>query len=374
MSNEDCDWILRLDDTLRLLSQISESSGVGVAVDGVLPRIDIGYNEEFSIKNESKDTLYFVRGGSSRIIEVPPAPVRMVCYDTIGASDVSVCIRINHVNTRTPKLNSNMATQYSFNSRHLVQTSVFIPELGGFLCSLSQLSRVKNICRTRYQPISPDAACPVWIHAHMTDTHLTHLYASVNNRIVRIKVHRGRTDHAQNRLIYYQWAYSPDREVHESLDTIPMDHFAKNSMWETKYGEFVTTTYEELKVILERRGIDMDYIQMLKEECVKKDKDIAFFKSQMVKLADPLLQEDFISDKRRERIVKTVKDTLDVIDKAASTTKTGQDIHDKYLAGKRKRAEDSFFRIKQLVDSGSGIVRLLTGLVSLVGSAIKLFG
>ena len=374
MKDEDYDWIVYLDDTIRVLSKVSESSPVGVAVDGVLPRIDIGYNEEFSIKNESKDVLYFVRGVGGHVEEIPPAPVSVMCYDTIGAPDVSIYIRKHRVNTKTPKLNNNSATRYGLDSRKLISHPIYIPELGGFLCALSQLSRTKNYCRTRYQPIAPDASCPVWIHAHMSNTTLTHLYASVNNRIVKVKIHRGDTDHARDRVIYYQWACSPDKEVRDVLDTVPAEYFVENSVWETKNGEYVSTTYDELKVLLERRGIDIDYIQTLKEELAKRDKENAFLKGQLNKLADPAIQDEFISEKRREKFVKTIKDTFDVIDRGTAATKAGQDIHDKYYASKRKRAEDSFFRIKQVLESGSGVMRILTSALSLLSGIMKLFG
>lgn len=374
MKSEDQDWIMYLDDTIRLLSRVSQSSEVGVAADGVLPRTESGYNEEFTIKNESTNPIYFVRGADCRTITIDPTPTNIMHYDTIGAPDVTVYIRQHHVDLQNQKNNSNKAMRYALDSRKLVHLSVYIPELGGFLCSLSQLSRVKNYCGTRYKPVAPDASCPVWIHAHITRSHLTHLYASVNNTIVKVKVHSGETDHARDRIIYYQWSYDPERLTHEILDTIPADHFLKHTRWETKSGQYVTTTYEELKVLMCRRDIDIDYNQTLKDNLALKEKENAYLKSQIIKLADPVMQNDIMTEKAREKLVKTLKDTFDVIDRTTSAAKAGLDIQDKYHSNQRKRADDSFSRLKQVLESGSGVMRILTSAVSLLGSIMKLIG
>lgn len=372
MQNQERDWIVYLDDTLRSLDKVSSASSIDVGVTGTLPRVDVGFNSEFTIKNESPDVVYFVRGCDARITPIPVAKTPIYDLDTLATPSISIYIRTNHVNHDNPKKNKNDAVRYALDYNSLIAQSIYIPEVGGFLCSLSQLNRVTKICKTRYQPVAPDSAMPVWIYAHATNSRLTHLYATVNNRIVRIPVQRGSTDHAVDRVIYYQWSYTPERQNTDVLDTIPTDHFLKSSLWETKHGEYISTSYDELKHLLIKRGIDMDYIDVLKEQLRESQKNELAYKSVITKLMNPEIQQDLLSEKYRERGIKRMHDAFDLIDRVASVAKSGQDIHDKYKAQKRKSIEDKFIWVKQAADAASGVMRVLTPFVAMVGSILKL--
>lgn len=374
MSVEEHDWIVYLDDTLKRLADVGSSHPIDVGELGNLPKIDVGYNEEFSIKNESSEVVYFVRGRDVKVIPIPVASQPMFDLDTIGGPNISIYIRSHQVNCGSAKKNKNEAMRYGLDSRKLINESIYIPELGGFLCSLAQLTRVERLCRAQYRPIAPDAATPVWIHAHMECSHLEALYATVNHRIVRVKVRKGHTEYARNRIIYYQWEYHPDRMDHDTVDSIPADHFLTHSLWKTKHGEYVATSYQELKILLSNRGIDMDYIQTLRDENAKKEREITQLRARVSALASPEVQEDFIKDMSRTRRMKHLNEWFGVADRVTSTAKAGQEIHEKYKTSKRKSVDDSFNRIRHVIDTGSGIMRVLTPTVNFIASVIKLFG
>lgn len=371
MDNTGQEWIVYLDDTLRMLSSVSSSQSIDVGVSGTLPKIDVGYNEEFIIKNDSPDVIYFVRGCDGRITEIPVASTPLYDMDTLGVPNISISIRQHHVRYDQPKRNENKATLYGLKSTTLITNSVYIPEIGGFLCSLGHLNRVLKICKTRYQPIAPDSAMPVWIHAHQTTGHMSYLYATVNNRIVRVPVQKGSTEHAADRVIYYQWQYDPQKANSDVLDTIPTDHFLKKSLWETSHGEFVSTSYEELKQILIKRGTDMGYLDTLREQLSDSNKEVTMLRGLVTKLSDPKIQEDLLSDKHRERGIKKLHDVFDMLDRIGTVTKTGQDIHGKYTNHKRQAQSEKYERIERILALGSMTMKTLAPIIATVLNIVK---
>lgn len=365
MEQDELDWVVYLDDTIRRLDRVSPATPVALGINGTLNPIPSGYNEEISVQNESDETLHLVRGGDARVTVIPASQNPMRLESTLSFKNITVNVRKALINPDQPKKSTNEAVSYSLDLETMHKHPIYIPETGAFLCTTGYLTRVKNLCRARYLPIAPDASSQVWIYAHQTEPTHPCLYASVNKSIVRINIAKGETEHVENRLVYYQSNFIPEEKKNYLIDTIPMSHFDKHTTWTTEHGEFVSTSYEELKLLLKNRGIDIEYTQSLRDMLGQKDKELHSLKAQLTAALNPEFQGDILTAKKREIRRSFIKETLDHIKAALGIADTSMSMYHKHDKVKREKAERVSPIFKKIGDASAQCAKALPLILSI---------
>lgn len=364
------DWIVYLDDTIRRIDQVAPATPLLLGNSGVLGNATCGYSEEITVQNNSSEVIYVVRGSEPTVTPVLPLPQGLDDIIIGTPCAVVVSIREHTKDPRNPKkADKNEAIQHTIDFKTLYSNPIYIPQTGAFICTGEFLSRVKTISSARYNAIAPDASSQVWIYAHQTRRIHTELYASVNNQIVRIKVRTGPTEHVIDRAIYYQSLYQETIPDSHLIDTIPMDHFDEHTVWKTKYGEYISTSYEELKLLLSDRGIDIGYAQSLEEQLQESKRMVAHLKKMLKESMTPEVKQFLLDEKRTEQRWKHFTRLQSVSDWFMGIVKQGTDTYDKYHHAKRKREEAMAPSLRKVFDIGSELLRyvpLLTGVVKFV--------